>query len=465
MKNLLNPKQIKTYYILINIAMAVLFFYTLFMYFSLEKSGLSSFQLLRIGMSFCSMLGCAIFCWVIYAEERREEKSNTILQFLFFLTYLELTGYILFSLWRGKAQWYSIGYFSGIVAYMITPILCYTYWFYQNYLFPQVAAEKSLWKKIMLYGMIIDEIYVLAGILSNFVLYVDEEFQYIRGVGYPFILVYPVFVLGYCLIVNLQKEMPRKKKIALISFCLGPILTTFLTLYTREDIIYVAVFLSLMVIYGNVQTEKNQLLLKQEKELAEKNQALREQETRLLISQINPHFLYNTLSTIQSLCTTNPELAADVTENFAGFLRKNLDTLMDSKLVSMEKELEHLKNYTAIEKVRFPHIQVIYEIGTTDFEVPNLTVQPLVENAIRHGIRGKRDGKVIISTYEKENDFYIQITDNGVGFDQNRIYVDGKSHIGIENVQKRLEKMVNGTMKITSTLGMGTTVVIQVPGK
>lgn len=410
------------------------------------------------------MLGCAILCWIITSEETREEISNVILHMLLSMTFLELTGYILFSLWRGKAEWVIIGYILGIMAYMITPVICYTYWIYQNYLFPRPTKENAIWKKVILYSMLMDELYVLIGFLTDYVIFVDEEFHYIKGPGYSYILIYPSFVLIYCFIVNLRKEMPWKKRLSMLSFCLGPFLTTIMTLY-KDDVVYVSAFLALLIIYGNVQTEKNQLLLKQEKELAEKNQVLTEQETRLLISQINPHFLYNTLSTIQSLCTGNPELAAEVTGNFASFLRKNLDTLMDSKLVSMEKELEHLKNYTAIEQVRFPHIQIEYEIKTIDFEVPNLTIQPLVENAIRYGIRGKRDGRVVISTYEKEQNYCIQIADNGVGFDKQLVNADGKPHIGIGNVKKRIETMVNGSMKISSTLGLGTTVTIQIPKK
>ena len=123
-----------------------------------------------------------------------------------------------------------------------------------------------------------------------------------------------------------------------------------------------------------------------------------QQRIKIMVSQIQPHFLYNTLTTIQALCDTDPKTAKSVTEKFAVYLRQNLDSLESAELIPFSKELEHTKIYSDIEMIRFDNISVEFDTPFTDFYVPPLTVQPLVENAIRHGVRIREHGKVSVIT-------------------------------------------------------------------
>lgn len=112
-----------------------------------------------------------------------------------------------------------------------------------------------------------------------------------------------------------------------------------------------------------------------------------------MMSQIQPHFLFNTLSTIQALAETDAEKASKVIEEFAMYLRQNIDSLNQESLISVKKEIEHTRIYSDIERVRFPSLKIDYEIEDVDYLIPPLTIQPLVENAIRHGVRGKKNGR------------------------------------------------------------------------
>ena len=123
-----------------------------------------------------------------------------------------------------------------------------------------------------------------------------------------------------------------------------------------------------------------------------------EQRIQIMMSQIQPHFLYNTLTTIQSLCLENPRKAATITERFATYLRQNIDSLNEAKLIPFRKELDHTLVYAQIEMERFRNVHLDYEIEDEDFLLPALTVQPLVENAIRHGVRGMPRGQIEIIT-------------------------------------------------------------------
>lgn len=195
-----------------------------------------------------------------------------------------------------------------------------------------------------------------------------------------------------------------------------------------------------------------------------------ENRISIMMSQIQPHFLYNALSCIQELCLREPQKAHDALAQFAFFLRGNMDSLNSTQLIPIEQELCHVKNYLAIEKIRFENrLAIVYEIKAEGFFLPALTLQPIVENAVRYGIsKKKRGGTVTISTKETEEAVIITIKDDGIGFDP---FFDkavngkegGRSHIGIENVKKRLMSQCEGTLEVKSQIEEGTTVTIRIP--
>ena len=188
-----------------------------------------------------------------------------------------------------------------------------------------------------------------------------------------------------------------------------------------------------------------------------------EQRIKIMVSQIQPHFLYNTIATIRALCRKDPERAEQVTEKFGQYLRQNLDSLNNSELIPVEKEIHHTHIYADIEMVRFENIRVEFDIQDKDFSVPALTIQPLVENAIRHGVRIREEGVVFVKTYFENGCHNIVVTDNGVGFDVNNINNNDGTHIGLENVRERTEKLCNGAFIIESSKNEGTTIRICIP--
>lgn len=181
------------------------------------------------------------------------------------------------------------------------------------------------------------------------------------------------------------------------------------------------------------------------------------------MSQIQPHFLYNTLVTIQGLCLTDPEKAFDTISSFGAYLRQNLDSLDQPKLIPFQKELEHTKVYAEIEMLRFPSIKVKYDIRDTEFDLPALTVQPLVENAIRHGVRIREEGVVLVTAYREPDHHAIEIRDNGTGFDAASLETAEGKHIGLRNVRDRIEQMCRGSVIIDSRINEGTVVTIRLP--
>ncbi len=227
------------------------------------------------------------------------------------------------------------------------------------------------------------------------------------------------------------------------------------------------VFISIVVIRWEMKQSMKDILESQriKEEKREMELKLQESQISIMLSQIQPHFLYNTLNSIYQLCETNPMRAKSMVNFFAEYLRNNLSTLEEPGLVSFETELSHVKTYLEIEKIRFEDtLEIEYDIQCDAFFLPVLTVQPIVENAVKHGTSKKRGvGTVVISTLEDEEDYIVQVSDTGCGFDPSVPKNDGKSHVGIENVRQRLFNMCEGSLTIESEIGVGTLVTIKIP--
>ena len=190
------------------------------------------------------------------------------------------------------------------------------------------------------------------------------------------------------------------------------------------------------------------------------------QRVQQMLSQIKPQFLHNALTLIIDLCDTAPQKAKEATVKFSRYLRGNMESIDRTGPISFEKELEHTKLYLDIEQMRFAgDLQVRYDIACTGFSLPALTVEPLAENAVRHGVREKPDGRgtVVIATRETPDGYEITVTDDGPGFDPDRLPEDGQMHVGIANVRERLRQIVDGSLEYRSAPGEGTTAIIRIP--
>ena len=287
---------------------------------------------------------------------------------------------------------------------------------------------------------------------------VDIHGHYVHENSQMIILGYLQFPIIALLITTLMMICSRgvgiRERIYYISYLFFPTVGVILD-YTIHglSLTYIGMTVSAVIIYANLHMKKRKLIA--------------EQRTALMMSQINPHFMYNTLTTIASLCEIEPKEAKALTVEFSTFLRQNLDTLKTTELIPFEQELRHVGCYLKIEKARFKEsVDVIYSIGAKDFMLPALTVQPLVENAVKHGITKKQGGGTVkISTFRRDDCCVIEIIDNGVGFDSERMLHDGRTHIGIENVRSRLKDMCAGTLEIRSMVGVGTRATVEIPNK
>ena len=201
--------------------------------------------------------------------------------------------------------------------------------------------------------------------------------------------------------------------------------------------------------------------LESEKNIVEAE--LKESRVAIMLSQIQPHFIYNTLGTIERMCLKDPQKANELVRNFSLYLRGNFSELDSVVPIRFAEELKHVEHYVNIEKVRFPDMNIEYDVEATEFVLPALSVQPLVENAIKHGLmRLETGGKVLIRSYETPTHFCVEVKDDGVGFDTTQP-IDEKKHVGLRNIRGRLNAMVDGDLILESKPGVGTKAVIKIP--
>lgn len=283
---------------------------------------------------------------------------------------------------------------------------------------------------------------------------VDAHGHYVRndrdGLSFAFLLFPTLSFFAIILLSLLAKKSTKINRVAFIIYTIFPIAGVIID-YTFHGIslTHAGITVGILSIYTSIY-------LTRQKELEAQRNAL-------MLSQINPHFIYNTLSTIASMCDTAPKQAKYLTIDFSHYLRRNIGTLASEEPITFEQEMEHVACYLKIEKARFrERLNVHYAIQCKEFSIPPLTVQPLVENAVKHGVTKKAAGGTVrISTYDTDTHYVIEIIDDGVGFDSEA----AEMHVGIQNVQSRLAAMCKGNLSIKSTVGVGTRVTIEIPKK
>jgi sensor histidine kinase YesM len=209
--------------------------------------------------------------------------------------------------------------------------------------------------------------------------------------------------------------------------------------------------------------------------LTDLNRSMRERlrmEAAWLQAQIQPHFLFNALNAIAALSDINLNRMRLLLDEFGKYLRASFNFQNSERLVPLEQELALVRSYLYIEKERFDgKLEIYWEIEAgVELQIPPLSIQPLVENAVRHGITLRSSGgRILIQITEFEERVEVVITDNGVGMEEEtvqgllRARSDSRQGVGLFNVDRRLKQMYGNGLQIRSYPHQGTTVSFVVP--
>lgn len=313
-------------------------------------------------------------------------------------------------------------------------------------------------------SLVLATIVLVYGQYAGKIALVDENYRYYEGewknIGFIIVAIYMFF--DFLLLVRYQYQITKGQRLAFGTYLGLPLLTILLRPLLPG--VYLVAFASSCSMLIMMTT----ILIEQAREYRIQEQKNEQMKVDLMLSQIQPHFLFNALYVIQEICRIDPETAYLAVGEFSQYLRHNMDSININIPIPFSKELEHTEHYVRLQQLRFGSaLDVRYELTCKDFLLPTLTLQPIVENAIRYGVRQKKNGRgtVIVSTTEKSDAYEICVEDNGPGFVPNDIPQDGLAHVGLKNVRERLRRVSGGSLLIETRIGEGTKVTISLPKK
>ena len=392
---------------------------------------------------------------ILLKKDKRKDEISLLIFFLF--TAFHLSIYLAYTFLKSAfpSDALIMGFYTAFYTMNNLELL-----FFFLYAIHYIAPKKKVADILSIINFSMLGVFLILDFINLFThfFFYAENGAYVRAPtmflsqGYQFLAFGIVFVLALS-----DKRLDRTEKTAFALYCFLPIVAIVLqNLLPGYAIAYLSIIVSIEILFLFASQRKNAALEEQARKA-------KEAELLLMASQIQPHFIYNSLSAVSTLIEIDPKKAQKALDDFTEYLRMNLSVLSDTRLVLFNDELHHVELYLSLEKVRFEErLNVIYEIESRDFLLPPLTLQPLVENAVKHGILRKAEGgTVVIRAYEDDSSHRIEVSDDGVGFDTN--LPKEKGHIGLENVRYRIQSMCDGKLLIESEVGSGSKLTIILP--
>lgn len=454
--------------------------------------GLGSFNLAIDGYSavLCAMLAA----YVLVADDRRSMVNRCFVGICVANVVMTL-GDMTSWLWQPPLDGVRYGVvLAGTFLFWIMPapmFLCFT-----GYIVAYLRRRTPVPKGYLRFSVALFAVYgvgCVASLFNGMFFHVTPEAGYARGDFFLLGQIVPVLLHarnGF-IVVRYRKHLDAKEKLSFLAYILLPFVAEGIQVpLFGVALMNTAVALATLVVFMNIQASHRA-------ELAERERELAEARGDIMLSQIQPHFLYNTLAAIRELCLTDPGEAARAVTGFSRFLRENMASLTSKEPIPFERELRHVQTYADLERRRFgDRLTVEYDIRATDFLCPPLVVQPLVENAVRHGVMKRVEGGTVrVETREGRDAYTIAVVDDGVGFDEGALAEGGSGagggcagappgaahgrdavhgrwgdagpcghqHVGIRNVRLRLRETCNATLDIQSVPGRGTVAEIRIP--
>lgn len=320
---------------------------------------------------------------------------------------------------------------------------------------------------------------LLSSLFTGSFFYISQDGHFCRGPLYP-LCPLPLIAVLLC---NLAGTIRRRKQIshkvflafliAILPIMAAMIAQLFFDFFPVVDISYV---LSALAMYGFILSNQieqdrrhqgeialqHQEIALQQREIALQQQEIAHERASIMVLQMRPHFIYNTLMTIHSLCRLDPQKARQIIIDFTNYLRRNFNAVASDSAIPFSTELEHTRAYLAVEQAQYDDMLVVtYDTPFISFRLPPLTLQPIVENAVKHGMDPYSGPlRILVRTRHTDSVTEILVEDNGPGFDPSD---PDKPHPTLTNIRQRLHLMCGGQLSIAPAEGRGIAVTITIP--
>ena len=297
---------------------------------------------------------------------------------------------------------------------------------------------------------------------STTIYYVTEDNVYHRGPYYPLLLVPAVLLMLINMVglFNIMDQLSKRTRNVLFLNLLIPTVAMLIQMHSYGVLLIVfGTSVSALILFNNIVNEEAERYIDQKI-------ALSEQVFKTKTLQIRPHFIYNTMSSIYYLCEIDPKKAQKLVDDFSSYLKKNYSAMVKEGLIPFNEELTHTRAYLNVIKARYEDmIFVDYDTPHIAFRLPPLTLEPVVENAVKHGLDPDSDPLHILIRTGSTADGNILIVENsGTDYLEEQTE-DNDPHIGLDNVRSRLSTLCDGTLSIDRREEGGTIVTIFLPEK
>lgn len=343
--------------------------------------------------------------------------------------------------------------FAGFLAFTFSNLLL---------VFADPQRELGCLRTLLTAFMVLMAVQLILAQCFDRLFFIDENNQSQYGPLFGVSLLFPALMLlldVYVLAFRGQK-LSRGGRIMLWSIVSLLAVGAVLQLFFRNAIA-LAILLAAVLLHVYLAGKNLQLFhLVQEKNLRLQNE--------LLLSEIQPHFMYNTLAAIADLCDSDAPKAKQTILLLSRYLQSIVRSLNSGQTVPFAEELTRVQRYLELSQIRFEDdLRVEYQIECSEFSLPPMCLQPLVENAVRHGVRRNPGGRgtVTLRTAETPDCWRITVSDDGPGLDRQIKPDRERIQIGLKNVEERLRLLCGGSLELASEPGKGTAVTIRIPRK
>lgn len=346
---------------------------------------------------------------------------------------------------------------SNTLYYLVGPTCIYLF---GKYIAELIKFEKSEIQKsvrtLLLFLYIVTTALIIVNIFTGIYFVIDDSGRYVETKGTFYIHSFLISAMLLTEAVAVVKSTQSfGNKILLLSYMVVGLIASFVEIFFYGlSITYAMNLIIAFVIYSAIQSVNRQKIV--------------DLQNKLIFSQLNPHFICNSMLSIRRLVKKDSNSAVEAIDHFISYLRGSIDLSYAPSLIPVSKEISFIKDYLDLERVRFG-TRIQYEVIEEDgnYDIPAFAIHSLVENSIRHGIRKKEDGsgRVTIHLFEEKKWHVIEITDDGVGFEMGNVARDEREHVGIFNAKWCIESLLGGRLDIDSTPGEGTVAKIYIPKK
>ncbi|MBR2764679.1 MAG: histidine kinase [Blautia sp.] len=327
----------------------------------------------------------------------------------------------------------------------------------------QLVGKKRWKNPLFIAVMTLWAVYFVLLVYTQFttVIYsIGADGIYRRGPLYPLLLIPPaaIMLLNLLGLLQMREKLTRRQFYAMFVYLAAPLAGMILQIfYYGLLLVAYGTIAGALAMFVFILSEQMNTSIRQARENAEK-------EFDLKVLQMRPHFIYNAMTSIYYLVDTDPQAAKETIRDFSQYLHRNFSAVVKTEQVPFEEELAHTRAYLAIEQVRFgDRLKVVYDMPHTVFCLPPLTLEPIVENAVKHGMDPDCEPLcILIRTRATDDGSEITIENNGADLKAMEPDSDG---VGLSSVRKRLELMCGGTLRIRPREGGGAVATMWIPDK